>query len=144
VNAHMTGTKPYRLFSRRDSVRGPWVGRAGWSATAGATLSLNQGWRFYRVDKPLPQEAFSTAAFADTRWERVNAPHTVRLEPENASGMTNFQGVSWYRRHFTAEERWKGKKIFVEFEGAMQVAMCGSTVSICSRTTADTSRSRWI
>ncbi len=88
----------------------------------GATLSLNQGWRFYRVDKPVPQEAFSTPAFADARWERVNTPHAVRLEPENASGMTNFQGVCWYRRHFTAEESWKGKKIFVEFEGAMQVA----------------------
>lgn len=85
-------------------------------------MSLNQGWRFYRVDKPVPQEAFSTPAFADTRWERVNTPHAVRLEPENASGMTNFQGACWYRRHFTAEESWKGKKIFVEFEGAMQVA----------------------
>jgi hypothetical protein len=52
----------------------------------------------------------------------VNAPHAVRLEPENASGMTNFQGVCWYRRHITALETWKGKKIFVEFEGAMQVA----------------------
>jgi beta-galactosidase len=88
----------------------------------GATMSLNQGWRFYRVDKPTPQEDFSSAAFADTRWERVNAPHTVRLEPENSSGMTNFQGVAWYRRHFTAEETWRGKKLFVQFEGAMQVA----------------------
>lgn len=85
-------------------------------------LSLNQGWRFYRVDKPTGQDAFSTAAFADARWELVNAPHTVRLEPESASGMTNFQGVCWYRRHFTAEESWRSKKIFVEFEGAMQVA----------------------
>jgi len=88
----------------------------------GATLSLNQGWRFYRVDQPTPQEDFGALTFADLRWERVNAPHTARLEPENASGMTNFQGICWYRRHFTAEESWRGKKTFVQFEGAMQVA----------------------
>jgi beta-galactosidase len=115
-------TKPYYLL-----LAVAWGAALGSAAPAGpqlpsATMSLNQGWRFYRVDNPTSQEAFSTAAFADTRWERVNAPHTVRLEPENASGMTNFQGVCWYRRHFTAEEGWRGKKIFVEFEGAMQVA----------------------
>ena len=88
----------------------------------GGVLSLNQGWRFYRVDASVPQELFSSQAFRDTRWEQVNTPHTVRLEPENASGMKNFQGICWYRRHFIADEAWRGKKIFVEFEAAMQVA----------------------
>ncbi len=88
----------------------------------GGVLSLNQGWRFYRVDNPVAQEAFGSREFSDLRWERVNAPHSVRLEQENASGMRNFQGVAWYRRHFTADESWRGKKIFVEFEAAMQVA----------------------
>jgi len=100
----------------------PVLARANGPQLPGATLSLNQGWKFYRVDSPVPQEAFSTAAFSDARWELVNAPHSARLEPENASGMRNFQGVCWYRRHFTAEEAWRGKKVFVEFEGAMQVA----------------------
>jgi beta-galactosidase len=115
-------TKPYCLFFAGILGAAHGLAAATGPQLPGATLSLNQGWRFYRVDKPVPQAAFSTLAFADTRWERVNAPHTVRLEPENSSGMTNFQGVCWYRRHFTAEEGWQGKKIFVEFEGAMQVA----------------------
>ena len=118
----MSGTTSYCLFLAVSLCATHGSAAPAGPQLPGATLSLNQGWRFYRVDTPTPQEAFSTAAFADTRWERVNAPHTVRLEPENASGMTNFQGVSWYRRHFTAEESWQGKKIFVEFEGAMQVA----------------------
>ena len=118
----MTGTQPYCLFLAATLCAAHGCAAPAGPQLPGATLNLNQGWRFYRVDKPLPQEAFSTSTFPDTRWERVNVPHTVRLEPENASGTTNFQGVAWYRRHFTAEETWKGEKIFVEFEGAMQVA----------------------
>ena len=110
------------IFFLLAALAAPALAHANGPHSPGATLSLNQGWKFYRVDSPVPQEAFSTAAFADARWELVNAPHSVRLEPQNASGMRNFQGVCWYRRHFTAEEAWRGKKVFVEFEGAMQVA----------------------
>ncbi|MGD0873281.1 MAG: glycoside hydrolase family 2 TIM barrel-domain containing protein [Bryobacteraceae bacterium] len=101
---------------------GPVASAANGPQLPGGILSLNQGWRFYRVDAPVAQEAFRSPAFVDTHWERVNAPHAVRLEPENASGMRSFQGVCWYRRHFTADESWRGKEIFVEFEAAMQVA----------------------
>ena len=110
------------LFFVLAALAAPGLARANGPLSPGATLSLNQGWKFYRVDSPVPQEAFSTTTFPDARWELVNAPHSVRLEPQNASGMRNFQGVAWYRRHFTAAEAWRGKKVFVEFEGAMQVA----------------------
>jgi len=86
------------------------------------TLSLNQDWRFHRIDTVEAQEAFSEPSFDDERWDRVNVPHTVRLEPANASGMRNFQGVCWYRRRFTVQDAWRTKKVFVQFEGAMQVA----------------------
>src|SRR5215831_11086368 len=86
------------------------------------SLSLNQGWQFHRIDAPEPQERFADPSFDDHAWQPVTVPHSVRLEPENASGMRNFQGVCWYRRHFRTEEGWKAKKVFVKFEGAMQVA----------------------
>ena len=46
----------------------------------------------------------------------------MRLEPANASGGQNFQGLCWYRRHFTPEESWQGRKVSVRVGGAMQVA----------------------
>ena len=91
-------------------------------AAAARSLNFNQGWRFRRIDDPDPQQSFSDSSFADGGWEVVNVPHSVRLEPENASGMRNFQGICWYRRRFQVDESWETKKIFVEFEGAMQVA----------------------
>jgi beta-galactosidase len=86
------------------------------------SLNLNRGWQFHRIDTAEQQEAFGERSFDDHGWETVSVPHSVRLEPENASGMRNFQGVCWYRRHFKVEAAWKARKVFVEFEGAMQVA----------------------
>jgi beta-galactosidase len=34
----------------------------------------------------------------------------------------HFQGVCWYRKQFRAEPAWRGKKIQVRFDGAMQTA----------------------
>ena len=38
--------------------------------------------------------------FDDSRWEVVSTPHNVKLEPAEASGCRNYQGVAWYRKHF--------------------------------------------
>ncbi|MEI6644893.1 MAG: sugar-binding domain-containing protein [bacterium] len=87
-------------------------------------LNFNQGWRFFRLDDASKASAFdaSSPSSDDTRWEIVNLPHSVRLEPWNASGGQNFQGLCWYRKHFVLDKSWKGKKLFLEFGGAMQVA----------------------
>jgi beta-galactosidase len=110
-------------------IGGAWPARADSAAAAPAvqatprlSLSFNQGWRFHRVDGGQPAQDFSERSFDDGGWESVTAPHSLRLEPENASGMRNFQGVCWYRRHFKAAAEWKTRKTFVEFGGAMQVA----------------------
>jgi beta-galactosidase len=87
-------------------------------------LNFNQGWRFERTDAstPVTTQSFFDPKINDETWELVNVPHTVRLEPWNASGGQNFQGICWYRKHFTVEDGWKGKKLFLRFDGAMQVA----------------------
>jgi beta-galactosidase len=98
------------------------AGAARAEAPARVALSFDQGWRFQRVDDAQSQQAFSERSFEDRSWEPVTLPHSVRLEPENASGMRNFQGLCWYRRHFRAQDAWNGRKTFVVFDGAMQVA----------------------
>jgi beta-galactosidase len=58
--------------------------------------------------------------------EKVTLPHAnVRL-PWHSFDEKQFQFVSVYRRHFQALAGWKGKRVFVDFAGAMTAA----TVSV--------------
>jgi beta-galactosidase len=82
-----------------------------WTLAAGS--SWNQGWKFHLGDAEL------TAA--DDGWEQVSLPHTLEIEqPGNVEH--HFQGLCWYHKHFSADPGWKGKKIQLRFDGAMQVA----------------------
>jgi hypothetical protein len=66
--------------------------------------SLNPDWQFSRPELP-PSGSKSQSETGDqahppagVAWERVNLPHTVRLESRDVSGGRNYQGVCWYRR----------------------------------------------
>jgi beta-galactosidase len=93
--------------------------------SAGRETPLNDGWRFLRIDgatPPLQTDAPESApAFDDSKWESVFLPHTPCLEaPERARNY--FQGVCWYRRQITPDPAWRGKRVALQFEGAMQIA----------------------
>jgi beta-galactosidase len=89
------------------------------SRQARATLSLNQGWLFRRCETG---ETESGPSNNGQVWETVNLPHSVRLEPLNASGCRNYQGVCWYHRKLQVSPDWAQRKLYLHFEGAMQVA----------------------
>ena len=76
---------------------------------------FNEGWRFKLGDVA---DGASTT-LDDTSWEVVCAPHSVQLEPADASGGRNYQGVCWYRKHFTVPADMTGKVITVYFEAVM-------------------------
>ncbi|MEK4350733.1 discoidin domain-containing protein [Paenibacillus sp. FSL R5-0475] len=79
-------------------------------------LNFNTGWLFKREDVSGAQ----VASFDDSTWEGVNLPHSVRLEPKISGGSNqSYQGFATYRRHFTLDNSYSGKKLFIEFEGAM-------------------------
>ncbi|MDP9151645.1 MAG: hypothetical protein M3O36_17120, partial [Myxococcota bacterium] len=72
--------------------------------------------------KHLPTDATGAEAkaFADAGWTYVDLPHTTKfVTPENPSAAL---GISWYRKHFTIPASVKGKKVFLEFGAAMQLA----------------------
>ena len=77
--------------------------------------NFNQGWRFYRGDV----QGAEALNFDDRLWEVVCAPHTAMLVPNEASGCRNYQGVVWYRKHFTVPADMKGKNVTVYFEAIM-------------------------
>jgi beta-galactosidase len=94
-------------------------------------LGFDQGWRFLgpETSSSSSSDVLSAApggadiaTWKDTDWELVNLPHTVRLEPLNASGGRNYQGICWYQKHFAANPAWRGLTVYVTFQAAMQVA----------------------
>ena len=59
-------------------------------------------------------------AFSDTAWAYVDLPHTTKfVTPDDPNALL---GVSWYRKHFTVDSAYQGRKLYIEFEAAMQVA----------------------
>ena len=77
--------------------------------------NFNEGWRFLLGDA----NGAEASTFDDSKWEVVCAPHIDRLEPSEASGGRNYQGVCWYRKHFTVPADMVGKQILVHFEAIM-------------------------
>ena len=77
--------------------------------------NFNEGWCF-RLGDVAGAEA---VGYDDSQWEMVCAPHTVRLEPADASGCRNYQGVCWYRKQFVVPAAMQGKEVTVHFEAIM-------------------------
>ncbi len=77
--------------------------------------SFNDGWRFMLGDVA----DGGSMDLDDSSWQVVCAPHSVQLEPADASGGRNYQGVCWYRKHFTVPSDLSGKNIIVYFEAVM-------------------------
>ena len=77
--------------------------------------NFNQGWRFHLGDA----QGAEAVSYDDSRWTVVCAPHTARLEPADASGGRNYQGIIWYRKHFTVPADMKGNDVTVHFEAIM-------------------------
>ncbi len=85
---------------------------------AGATrtvLPINRGWR-YKATRVAGAEA---PEFSDTDFERVVIPHTNIKLPWHNFDDRDYEFISTYRRRFKYPAAAEGKRIFVDFEGAM-------------------------
>jgi beta-galactosidase len=99
---------------------------ASLSAAERLTLNFNPDWRFLKDD---PAGA-SAPGFDDMSWAVVSTPHTYNdtdtfdnwSTPGHRGEQIQWSGRMWYRKTFTAPAAWSGKKIFIEFEAARQVA----------------------
>ncbi|MGY0036729.1 sugar-binding domain-containing protein [Pedobacter sp. NJ-S-72] len=56
---------------------------------------------------------------AKNAWQQVSLPHTANVEPL-AAGPEMWQGVAYYKKQFSVDQRYKGHQITIEFEAAMQ------------------------
>jgi beta-galactosidase len=95
------------------------------------THSFDEGWLFNRyglqpdgsrIDEPVNLETISVN---ESTWQKLDLPHDwaitgpFRRELEGATGKLPWKGIGWYRKHFTIPATDAGKKIFVDFDGAM-------------------------
>lgn len=96
----------------------PETSVAGFMSLPGSgrnVYNFNPGWRFHKGDVA-GAEALN---FDDSAWQVVSTPHTVELEPAEASGGRNYQGIAWYRKHFVVPAAMQGQLVTVYFEAIM-------------------------
>lgn len=78
-------------------------------------FSMNPAWRMHKGDVKNAE----TVDFNDKDWQVVSLPNGIEFLPTEASGCINYQGVTWYRKHFTPNKSLKGRKLFLHFEAIM-------------------------
>lgn len=83
--------------------------------TGRTVYSMNPAWRMYKGHL----EGAEQPDFNDKEWNLVSLPDGIEYVLSEASGCVNYQGEVWYRKHFTPEETWKGKQLFLHFEAIM-------------------------
>ncbi len=76
---------------------------------------LNRNWLFGGRNN----KGATGTSYNDAGWERVTLPHSNATLPWHSFDDRAYEFVSTYRRHFRAPAEWRGKRIFVDFDGAM-------------------------
>jgi beta-galactosidase len=71
------------------------------------------------VEKAITDFNREYPGIAKKEWQSVSLPHTAKIESLE-SGIHQWEGVCYYRKTFSIPSHYKGKKISIDFEGAMQ------------------------
>lgn len=93
---------------------------------------INSHWTFNYFPAASADKGYETPGFDDSKWIAISIPHTWstyettgELHPfiRNASESDNpywWSGWGWYRKHFSINPGYSGKKVFIEFEGVQK------------------------
>lgn len=93
---------------------------------------INSQWTFNYFPEKDADKGFELPSLNDSEWTAVSIPHTWstyettgELHPyiRNAAESDNpywWTGWGWYRKHFSVNRDYTGKKVFIEFEGVMK------------------------
>jgi beta-galactosidase len=83
--------------------------------TGRTILPINRNWRYH----PSKLEGAHATAFNDASFQRVIIPHTNIALPWHNFDDRQYEFISTYRRHFKTPAEARGRRIFLDFEGAM-------------------------
>ena len=82
-------------------------------------LPINRNWRFH----PSSVDGAENPAFDDSKFEQVILPHTNIELPWHSFDDKDYEFISTYRRRFQFPKGAEGKRVFVDFEGAMTASI---------------------
>ncbi|HBK82337.1 MAG TPA: glycoside hydrolase family 2, partial [Flavobacterium sp.] len=84
------------------------------------TINFNEDWFFKMADNPAMTDDAYLKNTNFSSWDAVVLPHTPKIEPKIVNNQ--WQGISWYVKKFSLAEAMKGKKLFLKFDAAMNIA----------------------
>ncbi len=70
-------------------------------------------------------KGLESSALDDESWRKLNLPHDwaiegpFRIELKGETGKLPYQGIGWYRKHFSIPAEDEGKQFYIDFDGAM-------------------------
>ncbi len=83
-------------------------------------IDFTEDWKSYLCDN----EKYAMPECDDTAWRSLNLPHDWSIEgsfskdhPAKINGGALPTGTGWYRKHFTVDNTWKDKQVFIDFDG---------------------------
>jgi beta-galactosidase len=83
-----------------------------------AEWPLMDAWKFHRGAAP----GAEAVGFDDQAWPAIALPHTWNAQDGQDGGGNYFRGDGWYRRRFPTEAAWRGRRVFLQFDGANRTA----------------------
>jgi len=101
------------------------------AASPRSRVLFNSEWSFARYG-PMPDKSekkepkgIESSEYNDATWRKLDIPHDwgiegpFRQDLEGNTGKLPWQGIGWYRKSLDVSEKEKGKRIFLDFDGAM-------------------------
>jgi beta-galactosidase len=79
---------------------------------------LMDAWKFHRG----AASGAEAVGFDDHAWQTIALPHTWNARDGQDGGGNYFRGDGWYRRRFSTDAAWRGRRVFLQFDGANRTA----------------------
>lgn len=77
--------------------------------------SFNAGWLFKKA--PASKELAVNAPKWGSGWEQVEIPHTWNARDMQVQANNFYEGSAYYKKMYRFSAEWKGKRVFLRFEG---------------------------
>lgn len=78
-------------------------------------IRINEQWQFIK-----DSNARQSTPGIKAGWQNINLPHTWNVEDVMDDEPGYYRGVGWYKRKLAIDPAWKGKQLYLFFEGANQ------------------------